>query len=68
MFEFSHSTTTILIPHTIESDKYIISSGIILQPLNSEYAPMVFTNEQIETLPVRVIGIVEERKGENRYE
>ena len=43
-------------------------SGIILQPLNSEYAPMVFTNEQIETLPVRVIGIVEERKGENRYE
>ena len=34
--------------------------GIILQPLNAEYIPFVFTNEQIESLPVRVIGIVVE--------
>mgnify|MGYP005789125947 CR=1 FL=1 len=41
-------------------------NGIILQPLNSEYYPLVFSNEQIGSLPVRVIGIVEEsrrRKG-----
>ena len=31
-------------------------NGIILQPLNSEYQPMIYTNEQIESLPVKVIG------------
>ena len=35
-------------------------NGIILQPLNPEYQPMIYTNEQIETLPVRVIGKVVE--------
>lgn len=41
-------------------------NGIILQPLNSEYAPLVFTNEQIENLPVRVIGVVEEIRRKKR--
>lgn len=41
-------------------------NGIILQPLNAEYAPMVFTNEQIENLPVKVIGIVEEIRRKKR--
>lgn len=41
-------------------------NGIRLQPLNSEYAPMVFTNEQIENLPVKVIGIVEEIRRKKR--
>lgn len=41
-------------------------NGIILQPLNSEYYPMVFTNEQIENLPVRIIGIVEEIRRKKR--
>ena len=31
-------------------------NGIILQPLNSEFQPMVYTNEQIEKLPVKIIG------------
>lgn len=35
-------------------------NGIILQPLNPEYQPMVYTNEQIEKLPIRVIGKVVE--------
>lgn len=35
-------------------------NGIILQPLNPSYSPQVYTNEQIENLPVRIIGIVEE--------
>lgn len=34
--------------------------GIILQPLNPNYSPLVFTNEQIENLPVRIIGKVVE--------
>lgn len=35
-------------------------NGIILQPLNTEYQPMIYSNEQIEKLPVRVIGKVVE--------
>lgn len=35
-------------------------NGVILQPLNSEFQPMVYTNEQIEKLPVKVIGKVVE--------
>jgi repressor LexA len=34
--------------------------GISLVSLNPEYPPMVFNREQIENLPVRLIGIVEE--------
>lgn len=33
-------------------------NGIILQPLNNNYQPMIYSNEQIETLPVKVIGKV----------
>ena len=33
-------------------------NGIILQPLNPKYQPMVYTNEQIEQLPVKIIGKV----------
>lgn len=35
-------------------------NGIILQPLNPEYQPMVYTNEQIESLPIKIIGKVVE--------
>ena len=35
-------------------------TGIILQPLNSEFQPLIYTNEQIQSLPVRVIGRVVE--------
>lgn len=35
-------------------------NGIILQPLNNNYQPMIYTNEQIEDLPVHVIGKVVE--------
>lgn len=35
-------------------------NGIILQPLNPEYQPMVFTNEQIINLPIKIIGVARE--------
>lgn len=35
-------------------------NGIVLQPLNPEYQPMTYTNEQIKQLPVRIIGKVVE--------
>ena len=39
-------------------------SGIILQPLNPAYGPMIYTNEEMETLPVRIIGVVKQLKRE----
>lgn len=41
-------------------------NGIILQPLNSTYSPMVYSNEQIQELPVKIIGIVEEIRRKKR--
>lgn len=41
-------------------------NGIILQPLNPTYSPMVYSNEQIENLPVKIIGIVEEIRRKKR--
>lgn len=35
-------------------------NGIILQPLNSNYAPLVFSNEDIMSKPVKIIGKVVE--------
>lgn len=35
-------------------------NGIILQPLNNAYQPLIYTNEQIENLPIKIIGVVDE--------
>ena len=35
-------------------------NGIILQPLNNNYQPIVYSNEQIETLPIKILGKVVE--------
>ena len=36
------------------------SDGIVLQPFNSAYDPMFYTNEDIESVPVRIFGKVVE--------
>lgn len=41
-------------------------NGIVLQPLNNQYAPMPYSNEQIEQLPVRILGVVEEIRRKKR--
>lgn len=33
-------------------------TSILLQPLNSAYEPLIFTKEEMETIPVKIIGIV----------
>lgn len=38
----------------------ITESGILLQPLNPEYEPMFYTNEEIVSLPVSILGKVTE--------
>lgn len=32
--------------------------GIILQPLNTSYEPIAYTNEEIESIPVQIAGVV----------
>lgn len=38
----------------------ISDNGITLQPLNPEYAPLVYSNEDVMSLPVRIIGVAVE--------
>ena len=40
--------------------------GITLRPLNSEFEPRTYSNEEIETLPVRIAGVVVEQRRSRR--
>lgn len=40
------------------------SSGIWLQPFNNNYEPLVFTNDEIEDIPVKIIGVVKQLQRE----
>lgn len=33
-------------------------NSILLQPLNTNYEPLIFTKEEMETIPVKIIGVV----------
>ncbi len=35
-------------------------NGIILQPLNNKYEPKSYSNQEIEALPVKILGVFEE--------
>lgn len=39
-------------------------SSILLQPLNSAYEPLIFTYDEMKTIPVKIIGIVKQLKRE----
>lgn len=39
-------------------------AGILLQPLNNTYEPLIFTNEEIKDIPVLVVGVVKQLKRE----
>lgn len=43
--------------------EYRDNGGLCLRSLNPEYPPMIYTREQIETLPVRIMGRCVERRG-----
>lgn len=38
--------------------------GILLQPLNSSYEPLIFTYDEMKTIPVTIVGIVKQLKRE----
>lgn len=37
-------------------------AGIFLQPLNTSYEPLIFTYDEMETIPVKIIGVVKQLK------
>ena len=39
-------------------------SKILLQPFNTNYDPLIFTEEEMDTIPVRIIGTVKQLKRE----
>lgn len=39
-------------------------SSILLQPLNSVYEPLIFTYDEMKTIPVEIVGIVKQLKRE----
>lgn len=39
-------------------------NGIILQPLNPAYGPIMYTKEEMETIPIIIVGVVKQLKRE----
>ena len=54
----------------INGDEATIKKGkksdnsILLQPLNTNYEPLIFTYDQMKTIPVTIVGIVKQLKRE----
>lgn len=54
----------------INGDEATIKKGkktdnsILLQPLNNNYEPLIFTNDEMKTIPVKIIGVVKQLKRE----
>lgn len=40
------------------------STGILLQPFNTNYEPLIFTYDEIQSIPVTIVGIVKQLKRE----
>ncbi len=40
------------------------SNGIWLQPFNNNYEPLVFTNDEIENIPIKIIGVIKQLQRE----
>ena len=37
-------------------------NSILLQPLNTNYEPLIFTNDEMKSIPVKIIGVVKQLK------
>lgn len=40
------------------------NTGILLQPLNTNYDPLIFTYDEMKAIPVTIVGIVKQLKRE----
>ena len=61
---YNGKDVAIMINGTESTFKKILvnDQGIVLQPYNAAYDIMMFTKEQVEQLPIRVVGIAKEKR------
>lgn len=64
MDSFNGKDVAVMINGTESTFKRILvnEQGIILQPYNTAYDIMMFSKEQVEELPIRVVGIAREKR------
>ena len=64
MDSFNGKDVAVMINGTESTFKRILvnNQGIILQPYNTAYDIMMFSKEQVEELPIRVVGIAREKR------
>lgn len=64
MDSFNGKDVAVMINGTESTFKRILvnEQGIILQPYNTAYNIMMFSKEQVEELPIRVVGIAREKR------
>lgn len=62
--QFNGKDCAIMINGTESTFKKLLinDQGIVLQPYNVGYDIMMFSNEEIENLPIKVVGIARERR------
>lgn len=61
---YKNKDVAVMINGTESTFKKILvnEQGIVLQPYNTAYNIMMFTKEQVEQLPIRVVGIAVEKR------
>lgn len=61
---YKNKDVAVMINHTESTFKKILvnEQGIILQPYNTAYDIMMFSKEQVEQLPIKVVGIAREKR------
>lgn len=61
---YKNKDVAVMINHTESTFKKILinEQGIVLQPYNTAYDIMMFSNEQVQELPIKVVGIAREKR------
>lgn len=64
MEQYNNKDVAVMINGTESTFKKILinDQGIILQPYNTAYDIMMFSKEQVEQLPIKVVGIAREKR------
>lgn len=61
---YNNKDVAVMINHTESTFKKLLinENGIVLQPYNAAYDIMMFSKEQVENLPIKVVGIAREKR------
>ena len=63
-FMYNGKDCAIMINGTESTFKKILvnDQGVVLQPYNTAYDVMIFSKEQVEQLPIKVVGVAREKR------